>query len=363
MVTNQQLDLRLVSLAKSQLADRYWIDLENVKHEGHAWQGSLVGVLFYSAYSDVSVRVISAKGKNIGISLDWQLSLGVFQEYSNIEHAEHARFNLEFKSFPNDFPLRVEVSSDGENWSLFSIVVNTASSLDLSEEVSVSAVTYENSQSVFICNNIHDSIQAVHHHEGRFYEEDILQFLLGYIPKYGIVCDVGANIGNHTVFLAKHSRAKQIIVFEPYKKSYDQLFANLRLNSIDCVDCRYLGFAVGSNQSLSYAIRDKFPNNLGGAFLEKDKNGLTPTLTLDDLILQDRVALLKIDVEGMELDVLQGAVQLISSHRPVIFIEVRKDSYNEAVTFLNDQGYRLEKTFWYYYDIVNLLFVSKSILD
>lgn len=61
-------------------------------------------------------------------------------------------------------------------------------------------------------------------------------------------------------------------------------------------------------------------------------------ITLDSLNL-DRVDLIKIDVEGMEEEVLNGAIKLISTHKPIIFIEVIKSNKQELKSILDGFNY------------------------
>jgi FkbM family methyltransferase len=157
-----------------------------------------------------------------------------------------------------------------------------------------------------------------------------------------VVVEVGANIGSHTVALSK--RAKEVYACEPQRLVFQLLCANLALNQCTNVWAHQIG--LGAAQIvMKVPYRDPAQhNNFGGVALTE---GFTDPRDeplyihrLDDYVWSP--TLLKIDVEGMELDVIKGGLQTIARCRPVIYCEndrrEKSPALCEALTAL---GYSL----------------------
>jgi FkbM family methyltransferase len=158
-----------------------------------------------------------------------------------------------------------------------------------------------------------------------------------------VVLDVGANIGTHSVWFAQAvAPAGAVISFEPQRLVYQTLCANIALNSLKNVVCHQV--AVGAEPGeISVPIPDpSVPQNFGGIALGASAQGEpVPVVTLDELAFT-RCKLIKIDVEGMELDVLRGATQLIAATAPVLYVESdREKGADELVRYIDSLGYDL----------------------
>lgn len=145
------------------------------------------------------------------------------------------------------------------------------------------------------------------------------------------VClDIGANIGNHSIFFADHFES--VWAFEPHPRTYKLLEANAMLkNNVHPVMCG----ASSTQQVLESRYN---PRNMGSASVEemvineKTKPKLARTdsqkLNLDRLdrvipnAIKSKIDFMKIDVEGHELSALLGAVEIIKASMPVIVIEL-----------------------------------------
>ncbi len=186
-----------------------------------------------------------------------------------------------------------------------------------------------------------------------FYELDLLEYVyrlrreLRATDGKNVVIDIGANIGNHSIFL-RSFLADTLIAIEPNAKVVPVLRRNLAKNVADYAvfDC-----AVGEREGRgTIMIPDGMENNAGAAGIEfSDDTGGVVVSTLD-LVMADwekehgaavRLPLLKIDVEGMELDVLKGATDTLRDHRPHILVEALTDTDVETINqFLRPLGYR-----------------------
>lgn len=146
--------------------------------------------------------------------------------------------------------------------------------------------------------------------------------LLGpYIKGNEVILDVGANIGTHTVALAKKAPQGMLLAFEPQRLMYQMLCANLALNGIQNVYAFQAG--VGDKPGLVNipVIHHHENSNRGALSIEGHADGeSTPILTIDQLQLP-HCHLVKIDVEGMECKVLKGAESTIEKFKPIIFVE------------------------------------------
>lgn len=199
-----------------------------------------------------------------------------------------------------------------------------------------------------------DAIQRIIVNAEDFYERDVLCELQGkYIGENKVILDIGANIGNHTLYFAKVCKAKKIYSFEPIQGTFQILEKNIRINKIDDVVTAYnmaIGEGVGKASIASYNEK-----NIGGTQLKENDRGLIPVTSLDHFDFTN-IDFVKIDVEGFECNVLKGAVNFFAANRPLVFIEVTEDNLPFVKNYFMDIDYRLEKTF----GSGNYLFVPKN---
>lgn len=141
------------------------------------------------------------------------------------------------------------------------------------------------------------------------------------------VIDAGANIGTHTLALAqlvgKHGR---VHAFEPLPFSFDLLEANIAANDHASVRCYPMCLGAESGTVEFPLATPQSASNLGaiGFYVKKMwpncKTLERPIITIDSLALR-RLDFIKIDVEGHELEVLDGAMATIAASRPALFVE------------------------------------------
>ena len=157
------------------------------------------------------------------------------------------------------------------------------------------------------------------------------------------VVEVGANIGAHTVELSRLAGpAGRVVAFEPQRLVFQVLCANLALNS--CANVHALPYAVGAQtgEILVPVLAPDRRNNFGGLSLRDATQGERVRLvTIDDLAL-GACHVLKLDLEGMEVEALKGAARTIATHRPFIYAENdRRDRSEELLGLLAGWNYRL----------------------
>lgn len=156
-----------------------------------------------------------------------------------------------------------------------------------------------------------------------FYELELLQGMASLLgASSSVVLDVGANIGNHTVFFAQ--RFRQVIAFEPVPENCGLLKANLRLNGLQNVCLIEKGLA---DRTGDFDLEDCAPEttNQGICFEEKTRRPGRRSVAVacgDDEIekigLTGPIGLVKIDVEGAEPLVIGGLSRTLLEHQPLV---------------------------------------------
>ena len=157
--------------------------------------------------------------------------------------------------------------------------------------------------------------------------------------------DVGANIGALTVPMAQAvGPAGRVIAIEAQRVIHQMLCGNMAIN--DITSARTILAAAGSRPETISVPRFEFdrPNNLGGLALVAGANAAmdpVDTIALDALGL-DACHFIKIDVEGMEREVLLGARDILKRHRPILYVENDRKAKSEALLqLLFDHDYRV----------------------
>ncbi len=163
---------------------------------------------------------------------------------------------------------------------------------------------------------------------------------LGKKLKNKAMLDIGANIGNHTLFFMKECGASFSYCFEPIKKVFDILSKNIFINELRDKTCLY-NFAVGETEGKADIV-SFHSDNLGGTCLKKQDDGQIRVFSIDSLDIKEDVAFVKIDVEGFELNVILGMREFLKKKHPIIFIEIRDGFLDRINDILVTMGYECE---------------------
>lgn len=161
------------------------------------------------------------------------------------------------------------------------------------------------------------------------------------------VIEVGANIGVHTVGLARRlGGTGALLAVEPQPGIFRVLCANVALNALTNVQVRMCG--CGAEEGTLYLTDVDYTSagihNSGSMELRKENVGTAVDVIPLDVLVPDRrrVSVIKIDVEGMEADVIRGARALIARDRPVLYVENdRPDRSQELIELVREFGYRM----------------------
>jgi len=189
-----------------------------------------------------------------------------------------------------------------------------------------------------------------------------------------IVLDVGANLGSFTIPLAKSllDSRKRILCFEPQRIVFQQLCANLFLNRLDNVEAFHMalgessatinipcldfsqstnpgGFSIDSDTRSKLIKSSSLGQTAPNVFLKQEEK--VNVYALDDLAIDREISIIKLDVEGHELEFLKGAVNTLKrSNWPPIIYEDWGDKFEwhlkksqELKNFLtNVLGYKIK---------------------
>lgn len=161
-----------------------------------------------------------------------------------------------------------------------------------------------------------------------------------------VVVEVGANIGGHTVTIARSVGATgRVVAIEPQPIVFQCLCANLALNCVLNVDALNCGCAESGRALVLPAVDYAKEGNFGGIALQSQSTGPSISVrceSLDNLLHDFRqVDFIKIDVEGMEQEVLAGSTQVIECFKPVLYVENdRPQKSKSLVEMVHALGYR-----------------------
>jgi FkbM family methyltransferase len=165
--------------------------------------------------------------------------------------------------------------------------------------------------------------------------------------------DCGANIGVHTIEWAKalHNRGK-VIAFEAQERVYYALAGNIAINN--CFNASAMHCALGASEGFldipvpnylqpasfgSLELRQSAKSEFIGQKMDP-ANQLRVRMVSIDALQLERIDFIKIDVEGMELEVLTGSRTSIAKHKPVMLIESIKTDKPELMKFLESNNYK-----------------------
>ncbi len=194
----------------------------------------------------------------------------------------------------------------------------------------------------------------------------------------GVVIDIGANIGSHTLAMANLvGEAGQTYAFEPVPWAINKLKRNLELNNFKNIQIEQIALSDENHVGLEMEFRASFKIQAGQGV---DKNGkinqdwwqqcervVTKMQTLDAYVKEKgltRIDLIKLDVDGFEGKVIRGALNTLKEYKPFLIIEIapawiamRGDSVVEIVNQLMEIGYRCfsEVTFEEFLNIDDLI--------
>ena len=150
-----------------------------------------------------------------------------------------------------------------------------------------------------------------------------------------VFVDCGANDGLHSLFAARRvGDTGRVIAVEPSSREHERLMANLRVNELENVTTARV--ALGASPGVAtlaiagegHEVLNTIGVRVSNPNVEAARHERVDVRTLDDLVSTlglGRVDVIKLDVEGSELHVLEGARSVIARHRPLLLLEVEEE--------------------------------------
>lgn len=173
-----------------------------------------------------------------------------------------------------------------------------------------------------------------------YYERDVLDAIKKNIPTEGVILDIGANIGNHTVFFSKECNAKKIYAFEPVGKTFEILQKNICINNLEKVVELY-NAGIGSINGKA-ELEHFDADNFGSSRIVASENGSIQLMSIDEMNFNEQIKFVKIDVEGGEYNVLEGMKKRLMLDKPSIFIEIWDKNFEKVNKLLEQMNYHIE---------------------
>jgi FkbM family methyltransferase len=161
------------------------------------------------------------------------------------------------------------------------------------------------------------------------YEQEVIDVLRRDLHPGDTCLDVGGHLGYYSLLMSRIvGPAGRVITFEPIRENLEVLEENLKLNQVSNV--AVLNTALGENSGHISLIRPKaeplsWTPSIRAYAVEGQQSTDTVCVNKLDVFLERegfRPSLIKIDVEGAELNVLRGAMETLRAIRPIIFVEI-----------------------------------------
>lgn len=190
------------------------------------------------------------------------------------------------------------------------------------------------------------SVSSYLRNTGHFYELGLLEALSSYINPGDFVVDIGAHIGNHSIFLAKVLGAR-VIAIEANPEAYSVLKSNVESNGLSN-EINALNVAV-TDKNDTFVQLTPLPSGDAGTLsvLRAPKQSSSircKTVSLDvaysDYFKSRSPVLIKLDVEGAEAQILSAATQILKFHAPVLATEVQNTAeFDQLIDILLPLNY------------------------
>jgi FkbM family methyltransferase len=182
---------------------------------------------------------------------------------------------------------------------------------------------------------------------GESFESDELTLASQYIKDDSIILDIGANIGLHSLSFSMMAKNGLVIACEPQPITFRTLEKNISQNNIKNIIPLNLAIAKAPKIAEFYVMKDDAYSSLIDTSRKELSEKINVLCTSVDGVFGDiRFDFVKIDVEGLEFNVLESMCNLIQRHHPVIFCEIYKgkiysNNPHDTILFLRHFGYQV----------------------
>ena len=183
----------------------------------------------------------------------------------------------------------------------------------------------------------------------RAYERDKFNFIKNNLKRNDIFIDIGANIGDFSLYAAKRAREGKVLSFEPSADNFKMLKKSIKANNYKNIFPHQVAIGLNDdknklflgNKSGLHSLIENNPNNTGAYELVRIK-------PLDYFFKDvENVKIIKIDVEGAEIDVLRGMNRILNTYKPFLLIDIHTKlgvTITEVSNILQKYGYNILET-------------------
>lgn len=183
-------------------------------------------------------------------------------------------------------------------------------------------------------------IAEIKKHGKRFHEFTMLEAIAKIDLPRGTFVDVGAHVGNHSIFFAKYCKScEHVLAYDP-SNAYRTLFDNVSRQSL-LAKITTIRVAVGAKRGKCNVVNNS--ERPGQSTVDTKPGGQNIMIAIDDIEWDYPPVLIKVDVEGTEYDILEGARQTIMTYRPELFVETFREP--EKLLKHLPEGYRIVKRY------------------
>jgi FkbM family methyltransferase len=203
--------------------------------------------------------------------------------------------------------------------------------------------------------------------KGKIFEQEIVDVANRYVRKGTTVLDVGANLGQMSLFFSKFTGENgQVLAFEADDFIYEILKKNIDANNCKNVKAILCAVYDCDGKKMFYPVQDfkRFGSygSYGLSPIVKEGRSIN-TITIDSLNINKPISFMKVDVQGSDLFALRGAVETIEKNRMPIIFEFEQQfqaefntTFQDYLDFIQSISYEVEEVV----NKINYLIVPKS---
>jgi FkbM family methyltransferase len=192
-------------------------------------------------------------------------------------------------------------------------------------------------------SNSYDDLNLLSRNNLYGWETESIKWFTKFSKESNTIVDVGAYTGIYSVIAALSNPSSEVFCFEPNPKIIPNLKENITLNDLVgrvVIECYALSNAISSGR-LNYHDTWSSMNSVSSADHGFGESELIQVTTLDSYFVNKKVDLIKVDIEGAELNFLRGARRVLKEDKPILLMEALDASQLESQrSELSAFGYR-----------------------
>ncbi len=170
------------------------------------------------------------------------------------------------------------------------------------------------------------------------YEHNSLSLWYNITRDDGYCFDIGAHTGIYSIIGNLNKKINNIISIEPYFLNYSRLLSNLKINNILSSNC-LMAAASNTEGSGKFNIKTNPSYHSSGGKLSEEGSFSVSKIKIDNFKLDKKISGIKIDTEGHEFNVLEGARNSIITNKPEIIFEINENCFDKCLNLLKPIGY------------------------